>query len=88
MLECAPLLKALSVQYVPQVGYLVVVEQTQVQFLPQGDTQMQCVMPSESPAAASVTRSDVVDDDAFVFVFQQGDNCYFKNRRMRGRSMA
>lgn len=56
-----PLLSSLSVQYLPQVGYLIVIPKDQIQLI-----------------------SNDNNNDNFDFVFQQNDNYYYKNNRMRG----
>jgi hypothetical protein len=49
-----PLLSALSVQYVPQVGYLIVVDQDQVQFLP--GSAASCRPGTATSATSAVTQ--------------------------------
>jgi len=92
-----PLLSALSVQYVPQVGYLIVVDQDQVQFLPgSAATAASAALEGESgplrpgtPTSEFNLGSEVgtdgttAEEEEFTFIFQQAEKCYFKNRRMR-----
>ena len=81
VLHNIPALDSLSVQYLPQVGYLVVVKQEDAHLLPNIQTDA---------AATDHTNASVfsiMNDDEFIFIFQQGGQNYYKNKRMRGNNI-
>ena len=80
VLHNIPALDSLSVQYLPQVGYLVVVKQEDAHLLPNIQTD----------AATDHTNASlfsIMNDDEFIFIFQQGGQNYYKNKRMRGNKI-
>ena len=65
-------------QYLPQVGYLVVIKQEDVHLLSNINSD------SIQNGNTNASMFSNMNDEEFIFIFQQGGQNYYKNKRMRG----
>jgi hypothetical protein len=68
VLDIVPLIQNVAVEYVPQVGYLVVISKAESHLL----------------LTVEHGFDDSENKNSFQFVFQQDDCCYFKHAIVRG----
>lgn len=92
ILEISPLLQRVSVEYIPQVGYLVAVSEKEVPYLkttlPANTEELaeESMWGTDEPPTKynRINEGQFEQYEQYQFIYKQNGTCYFKNSITRG----